>query len=276
MTIISLWDRVEEAAAFVKVQYNLSPEVAIVLGSGLGAVKGLMPVAEAIPYTEIPHFPESTVPHHPANLYVGVVQGVSVLLFDGRLHSYEGHSAEEVSFPVLLARRLGVKTVILTNSAGGLEKSMMPGDMMMITDQLNKTGQSPLVGEHDYRFGPRYPSMHEPYSQRLQGLLRSSAQSCKLFLHEGVYAGIVGPELETPAEAKLLQQQGASVVGMSTVLETIAAVQCGLAVVGLSVITDTVGAGSGEPIKPDAAKEAAQIAVNNMIQLIKKVLKNYV
>ncbi len=264
------WDQVAEAAQFVQASCSTPPRVAVIIGSGLGALKGLLDSSEILAYKDIPFFPQATVAHHPAKLYVGDVQGLSVLFFDGRLHSYEGLSAREVAFPVYLAKQLGVETVIVTNSAGGLQESMAPGDVMLITDQINKTGQSPLVGDYDYRFGPHYPSMHEPYDKALQELIRGDVA------HEGVYVGIVGPEMETPIEAKILGRQGADAIGMSTVLETIAAVQSGMKVLGLSVITDSAVSGGDEQVLPNAAKEAAQKASNTMIQLIKKLLKNYV
>ena len=254
----NLWEQLEEAAQCVQAFCGTPPKVAVVLGSGLGALKGLLDNPQSMAYEDIPHFPKASVAHHPAKLYVGDVQGLSVLFFDGCLHSYEGLSAREVAFPVYLAKQLGVETVIVTNSAGGLKESMIPGDIMLITDHINKTGQSPLIGDYDYRFGPRYPSMHEPYDRVLQELIRGDVA------HEGVYVGIVGPEMETPIEAKILGRQGADVVGMSTVLETIAAVQSGMKVLGLSVITDSVVSGGGEPVLPKAAKEAAQKAVNTI------------
>ena len=272
-----LWQKAEEAKAFIIEQCKCTPRVAIIAGSGLSPLSGMVQNPVVIPYSELPHFPQSLVEHHPAKLIIGTIEGVSVLLFNGRYHSYEGHRAADVAFMVYVAKLCGVTTLITTNSAGALASAGSVRSLMLITDQINSTGQTPLMGVNDYRFGPRYPSMHAAYSVALQELAQKAAEQCNIELGSGVYAGIIGPQTETPAEAKVLRNAGADIVGMSTVLETIAAVQCGLEVLGFSVITDSVAlSGNSEAITPKAAKKAAQITVNSLIQLIKKVLKNYV
>ena len=291
--VSDLWQKADEARAFILKQKTITPSVAIIAGSGLSPLSGMVQNPLVIDYKDIPHFPLSSVEHHPAKLIIGTIEGADVLLFNGRFHSYEGHNARDIAFMVYVAKLLGVELLMTTNAAGALTNKAF-GTIGLLTDQINRTGQTPLMGANDYRFGPRYPSMHEPYSKRLQELARRSAQDLSIEMTDQVYAGIIGPQTETPAEVHDLVRAGATIVGMSTVHETIAAVHCGMKVLGLSIVTDSVLSlglptkettakeqnnneqKGSEPITPKAAKKAAQQTVNSMIQLIKKVLKNYV
>jgi purine-nucleoside phosphorylase len=272
----SLFEKVTEASSFLAQKWDKKPVVAIILGSGFSSFVGSVKVDCKIDYSQIPNSPKSLVEHHKGELVLGTLSGEPVMVFNGRFHLYEGHSASDVAFPVRLAKACGVETVIVTNSAGSLVERIKSGDIAMITDQINLTGQNPLTGDNDYRFGPRFPSMHNPYSKVLQELVAKTAEKCSVKLQTGVYAGVNGPSLETPAEANMLTVLGADLVGMSTVFETIVAVQSKMEVIGLSVVTDSVSVSSKEfeeALKPAEAKKAFKIAKEDINKLIKKVVE---
>ncbi|MEM7435104.1 MAG: purine-nucleoside phosphorylase [Myxococcota bacterium] len=247
-------ERLEEAGAFVA-ERVATPEVAMVLGSGLGAFADTLGDAKVIPYVEIPHMPLSEVAGHAGNLVVGTCQGKPVAAMQGRFHLYEGYTVNEVVFGVRLMAALGARTLIVTNAAGGISSSLAPGDLMVISDQLNLTGSS-LVGE-SVAAGPRFVDMTEAFDPTLRGVAIEVAEAQGVSLAEGVYAGLLGPAYETPAEVRMLRTLGADAVGMSTVLEVIAARQQGMRVLGISCITNLASGISGAPLSHEEVTETA-------------------
>ncbi|MCB9660104.1 MAG: purine-nucleoside phosphorylase [Sandaracinaceae bacterium] len=224
---------------------HLEPEIALVLGSGLGGLADGFSEAVAIPYDELPGMPTSTVVGHRGRLVLGHFEGRACVAMQGRVHLYEGHSPSTVALGVRLMRGLGAHTLLVTNAAGGVREDLRPGDLMLITDQLNLTARTPLLGRNDDALGPRFPDMSAAYDPALRDLARRAAQGLAIGLPEGIYAGVLGPQYETPAEVRMLRALGGDAVGMSTVLEVIAARHCGLRVLGLSCITNAA-AGLGE------------------------------
>jgi purine-nucleoside phosphorylase len=232
------YSRLDEAARAVAARAVARPRIAVVLGSGLGALAEDLAEPVVIPYSEIPHFPGSTAPGHAGKLLLGRLDGQDVIMLSGRAHLYEGHMAEHAVFAVRLARILGAETLIVTNAAGAVNLSFSPGQLMLISDHINLTGQNPLIGPNDDRLGVRFPDMSEPYDSTLRSLARDVAQSLGLPIVEGVYLGLLGPSYETPAEVRMTRILGADAVGMSTVLEVIAANHMGMRVLGISCMTN--------------------------------------
>ena len=228
----------EEAAEAVRRRSAEPPEVGIILGTGLGALAEEIEVEVEIPYDEIPHFGPSTVESHSGRLLLGRLEGRRVVAMQGRLHLYEGYEAWQVVFPVRVMALLGVRTLIVSNACGGMNPLWQPGDVMLIADHINLLGTNPLVGPNLDALGPRFPDMSAAYDGELQRLAAEVALEARIPLRRGVYVAVPGPNLETPAEYRMLRGIGADVVGMSTVPEVIAAVHAGLRVLGLSIITD--------------------------------------
>ncbi len=250
--------KIELAAEFIGQQINQSPEVLLILGSGLGDVTNEITKDAEISYKEIPEFPFSTAPSHAGNLVSGEFYGRHVLVMQGRLHLYEGWKADEIAFPIRVARSLGVKKMIVTNAAGALNTSFEPGSIMMLTDHINFTGQNPLIGSHDDELGLRFPDMSDVYDKKLQGIVSNCFKNAGIKLSKGIYAGITGPSLETSAERRFLKGSGADAVGMSTVMEVIAAKQAGFEIVGLSAITNKADGGPEQ--QPDTIEEVLEYA----------------
>ena len=211
-----------------------------------------------ISYKEIPEFPFSTAPSHAGNLVSGNFNGRHVLVMQGRLHLYEGWKAYEIAFPIRVAKSLGVKKMIVTNAAGALNTSFQPGSIMMLTDHINFTGQNPLIGPHDDELGLRFPDMSNVYDKKVQGIVANCFKNAGIKLSKGIYAGIMGPSLETSAERRFLKGSGADAVGMSTVMEVIAAKQAGFEIAGLSAITNKADGGSEQ--QPDTIEEVLEYA----------------
>jgi purine-nucleoside phosphorylase len=211
---------------------------AVILGTGLGIMERDISISTSIPYSEIPGFPQSTVASHSGRLLKGTLGGKDIVVMSGRFHLYEGYSAEEITLPIRVFKLLGIKTLLISNAAGGLRKALLPGSAMLITDHMNFTSRNPLVGANKDRFGPRFPDMTQPYSKRLNNLARKYAKDTSIRLHEGVYVQVMGPSMETAAETWMLQRIGADAVGMSTVMEVIQAVHCGMEVLAISAITN--------------------------------------
>ena len=229
---------VDAAAAAVRARTALVPEAALILGTGLGGIGKAITVECAIPYSEIPGFPLSTVESHAGRLLVGTLAGRRVMAMQGRFHRYEGYSLQQVTFPVRVLRALGATTLIASNACGGMHPLWAPGDLMLISDHINLLGDNPLIGPHNTAFGDRFPDMSAPYDEALRAAARQVAAERGITLREGVYVAVSGPNLETRAEYRMLRALGADVVGMSTVPEVIVAVQSGMRVLGLSIITD--------------------------------------
>ncbi|MBI1944321.1 MAG: purine-nucleoside phosphorylase [Deltaproteobacteria bacterium] len=256
--------QVQAAAAFARDRLGERGEgavatVGVVLGSGLGHVADVVVDngGAAVEYGTIPHFPTSSVEGHKGRLVAGSVGGARVLLMQGRVHRYEGYTAAQVVFPVRVLHALGVRRLIVTNAAGGIGDGFVPGDLMLIEDHLNLTGDNPLVGANDARFGPRFPDMSDAYSARLREEADKVAAERSLALRRGVYAGLLGPSYETPAEIRMLKTLGAHAVGMSTVHEVIAANHLGTEVLGISCITNLAAGISKVKLSHDEVKETA-------------------
>ena len=231
-------ETVNAAADVVRARFSAVPDVAIVLGTGLGGLAREIDVAAAVDYVDIPGFPLSTVESHAGRLLCGSLGGKTVVAMQGRFHRYEGYSLQQVTFPIRVLRALGAETLVVSNACGGMREEWAPGDLMLIADHINLLGDNPLVGENDDRLGVRFPDMSAPYDAALRALARQVAKEQGTVLREGVYVAVTGPNLETRAEYRMLRTLGADVVGMSTVPEVIVAVQGGMRVLGLSIITD--------------------------------------
>ena len=233
-----MFGKLEETVTCVKRLTDLRPAVGVILGSGLGQLVDRMTDAVAIDYRDLPHFPAPTVAGHAGRLVIGRIEGVPVMAMQGRFHYYEGHDMRTIAFPTAFMQRFGARTLIVSNSAGGIYRDFTPGDLMLITDHLNLVGTNPLIGLNDERLGPRFPDMTEPYSLRLIALAEAAAAELGTSLRHGVYAGLSGPCYETAAEICYLERIGADAVGMSTVPEVIVARYLGMEVLGISCVTN--------------------------------------
>ncbi|MDQ3256501.1 MAG: purine-nucleoside phosphorylase, partial [Acidobacteriota bacterium] len=234
----SLYERAEHAARIIRSRWSEEARTAIVLGSGLGAFADEIEDAVVLPYTEIPGFARSTVEGHAGRLVLGKIEGVPIAAMQGRFHYYEGYQFNEVTFPVRVLGVLGIKSLVLTNAAGGLNNGFTQGALMVISDHLNLIGENPLRGANDERFGPRFPDMTEVYDREYQDIAIKESRRAGRELRRGVYAALSGPSYETPAEIRMLRALGADAVGMSTVPEAIVARQMGIKVLGISCITN--------------------------------------
>ncbi len=263
------YEQITETAAWLTERASSSPKIAMILGSGLGAMADTFEDATAISYDQIPNFPTSTVEGHAGQLVFGKLGGQDVVAMQGRFHFYEGWSLDEVTFPVRVFHALGCHTAVITNAAGGITPGMRPGDLMLITDHLNLTGVNPLRGPNDSRFGPRFPDMTEGYTFALRKLAMDVARELELPLRLGVYAGVQGPSYETPAEIKMLRTQGADAVGMSTVPEVIIASHCGMRVLGISCITNMAAGLSDLKLSHDEVTETATLVRERFQSLVR-------
>jgi purine-nucleoside phosphorylase len=235
---MSLFDRIQEAAGVVRQGTKLRPDVAIVLGTGLGGLAAEIEVEIAVPYEEIPGFPLSTVESHAGRLLLGRLGQRPVVAMQGRFHLYEGYDLAAVTFPVRVMQALGARFLFVSNACGGMNPLWGPGDLVLLSDHINLLGDNPLIGANDERLGPRFPDMSAPYDPELRALARATALELGITLREGVYVAVPGPNLETRAEYRVLRMMGADVVGMSTVPEVVVAVHAGMRTLGISIITD--------------------------------------
>ncbi|MFO7161146.1 MAG: purine-nucleoside phosphorylase [[Clostridium] cellulosi] len=261
-----------EALDYIRSKTDFKPTVGIILGSGLGKFAQEIVKPVTIPYRDIPHFPVSTVEGHKGCLVMGKVCGKNVVCMQGRFHYYEGYSMKQVVFPVYIMKQLGVRTLIVTNAAGAINKSFSPGDLMLISDHINLMGTNPLIGRNDDKLGPRFPSMTEGYSLKLRDIAKTAAANSQINLQEGVYAALTGPSYETPAEIRFLRIIGADAVGMSTVPEVIAANHCGMEVLGISCITNMASGVTEKPLDHDEVIETSRKASERFITLVKSVI----
>ena len=260
----------ERLQTAVRAHTDLRPDVGIVLGSGLGGLADAVEDAVAIPFDDLPGWPAATAPGHVGRLLLGRLDGVAVVMLQGRFHLYEGNDPGLVVQPVLLMGRLGARTVVLTNAAGGLDPTFGPGTLMVISDHLNLTGRTPLLGRNADELGPRFPDLTEVYAADLRARLHAAAAAEGIVLREGVYAGLLGPSYETPAEVRMFRSLGGDAVGMSTVLEAIACRWAGLRVAGISLVT-TPGAGyTGTPLTHEEVLQAGAEAGPRLARVIRR------
>lgn len=265
-------ESIKEAAAYIRGQKGVEPQVGLILGSGLGVLAELMENPVSIPYTDIPHFPVSTVEGHEGELLLGTIQDRPVVLMKGRFHMYEGYGPEVTAFPVRVMKELGVKSLLVTNAAGGINTSFEPGDLMLISDHLNMTGTNPLIGPNDPELGVRFPDMSQAYSRQLRQLAKEVAVGQGIALREGVYAGLLGPTYETPAEIVMLRTLGADAVGMSTVSEVIVARHAGLEVLGISCISNMAAGILDQPLSHDEVMETAEKVREKFLALVMAII----
>jgi purine-nucleoside phosphorylase len=273
VTVVGYFDRVREAADAIRARVDDVPRIAIVLGSGLGDFATTLTDAVTIPYASVPHWPASSVIGHDGTLVVGRTAGHTVAALAGRVHVYEGHDLQTVTFAIRTIGLLGVRTLILTNAAGGVNTEFAQGALMVIDDHINLIGDNPLVGPNDERFGPRFPDMTEVYSRRLRAIADKAGESLGMMLPHGVYAALLGPSYETPAEIRYLRTIGADAVGMSTVPEAIAARHMGLEVLGLSCITNMAAGVLPTPLDHAEVMETARRVRGAFIGLLEGIIE---
>ncbi|GAA4870779.1 purine-nucleoside phosphorylase [Paenibacillus vulneris] len=264
----SILVKIQEAAAYIRSQYATAPSIGLILGSGLGVIADLVENATVISYSDIPHFPVSTVEGHAGELLLGTIQGKHVLLMKGRFHMYEGYGVEVVSFPVRVMKELGVKTLVVTNAAGGINTSYEVGDLMLIKDHINFTSRNPLIGPNHNELGVRFQDMSEAYNRQLRQIAKEVAAEQGVKLQEGVYIGLLGPSYETPAEIRMMRTLGADAVGMSTVAEVIVARHAGIEVLGFSCISNMAAGILDQPLSHEEVMETTERVKPKFLQLI--------
>jgi purine-nucleoside phosphorylase len=262
----------ESAAAFLHSRTKLRPHIGLVLGSGLGSFADELTDAARIPYAHIPAFPRSTAIGHAGQMVVGLAEGIPIAAMQGRVHLYEGYSAMEVAFPIRVFGRMGIRAVVLTNAAGGINLEYQKGALVVIRDHINLQGQNPLVGPNDERLGPRFPDMTEAYSKVYRETAIAAARSLGKPIREGVYAGLLGPSYETPAEIRYLRTIGADLVGMSTIAEVIAARHIGMKVLAISCVTNMAAGVLNQALDHEEVLNAAERVRGDFVALLKAVL----
>jgi purine-nucleoside phosphorylase len=262
----------EEAARFVLARTSLRPRIAVVLGSGLGAFADELRDATAIPYEDIPHFPRSTAIGHAGRLVLGRLNDLSLAVMQGRVHLYEGYSAQQVAFPLRVLGRMGARAVVLTNAAGAINPDFGPGALVVVRDHINLQGLSPLIGPNDKRLGPRFPEMSDAYNVRFRGFALQELERMGERIFEGVYAAVAGPSFETPAEIRFLRTIGADLVGMSTAPEVIAARHMGIEVLTISVVTNMAAGVTGGKVTHEEVLDAGERVRGRLLTLLRAVL----
>jgi purine-nucleoside phosphorylase len=233
-----MFTEIQSAADFLAAKWPTVPQIGMITGTGLGSLTDKIKVDLRIPYEEIPHFPRSTIEGHKGTLVCGNLANKQLIAMEGRFHVYEGYTPEEITFPVRVMSKLGINSLLISSAAGGLNPRFKPADIMIVKDHINLTGRNPLIGPNLNEFGPRFPDMSQVYDRELIRLAREKAKEVGIPLREGIYVGIVGPSLETPAETRFLRMVGADAVGMSTVPEVIVGVHCGLKILVIVAITN--------------------------------------
>lgn len=271
---VSIFDRAQTSARFIRERINTDVDVAVVLGSGLGAFAETLENKTIVPYEEIPDFARSTVEGHSGRLVVGKLPGTSinVAVMQGRFHYYEGYSLDEVTLPIRAFGAMGVQKLALTNAAGGVNHSFKAGDLMLISDHINLMMLSPLRGKHDNRLGDRFPDMSEVYSREYRRIAKEVAAEQGVRLTEGVYMSLQGPNYETPAEIRMMRLLGADAVGMSTVPEAIVARQMGMSTLGISLITNAAAGIEDAPINHAEVMEMGHRVSNQFCELLTKII----
>jgi purine-nucleoside phosphorylase len=264
---------IERAVEAVRTTTDIEPDLAVILGTGLGGLADEIEVQAEIGYEAIPGFPLSTVESHVGRLLFGRLGGRTVAAMQGRFHRYEGYTMAQITFPVRVLRALGAETLVVSNAGGGMHPLWAPGDLVLIADHINLLGDNPLIGPNHDELGPRFPDMSAPYTPELREIARTVARELKITLREGVYVAVTGPNLETPAEYRFLRGIGADVVGMSTVPEVIVAVHGGMRVLGFSIITDQCLPDALEPADIPTIIATAKAAEPNLTRLVTGVLE---
>jgi purine-nucleoside phosphorylase len=262
----------ESAAAFLLSQTSLRPRIGLVLGSGLGDFADELSEATRIPYAQIPSFPRSTAVGHAGQMVIGKAEGLALAAMQGRVHLYEGYSPREVTFPMRVFGRMGIRAVVLTNAAGGINLNYQQGALVVIADHINLQGQNPLVGPNDDRFGPRFPDMTHAYCEEYRAALLAAAQALGKTVHAGVYAALLGPSYETPAEIGYLRSIGADLIGMSTISEVIVARQMGIKVLAISCVTNMAAGILDQPINHLEVLETGRRVREDFVALLRAVL----
>jgi purine-nucleoside phosphorylase len=274
---VTLGSRVSEAVASLRASGAvLRPAVGIVLGSGLGALADEVDAEATVPYSQIPHCPVPTAAGHRGRLILGRLEGQPVAVLQGRTHLYEGYTAEQVTFPIRVLAALGVRTLIVTNAAGGINREFRTGDLMMVSDHINFSGTNPLLGPNDDTLGPRFPDMSQAYDRALRAVAEAAAQEERIPVRTGVYVGMLGPSYETPAEIEMLARWGADAVGMSTVAEVIVARHAGLRVLGIAAITNAISRPphAPAPVTHDEVLAASRTIEPRFTRLMRKLVRD--
>ena len=271
----ALFDRIEEAAAFIRAKWSHAPAAGIVLGTGLGKFAEDIAADVVIPYEQIPHFPHSTAPSHKGQLVCGTLGGKKVIAMEGRFHFYEGYTLQQVTFPVRVMKALGAGAIVVSNACGGMNPQWERGDIMLIEDHINLLGDNPLIGPNDDRLGERFPDMCNCYDRELLKLGRKIALEENIVCHQGVFVAVSGPNLETRAEYRFLRAIGADVVGMSTVPEVIVAVHAKMRVLGVSVITDVCLPDALQPVSLPEIIATANEAEKKLRVLVRRVIAEF-
>ena len=264
---------IEESYRSIAKRVKIKPRVGMILGTGLGKLADQVAIRESISYDDIPHFPVSTVEGHAGRLLFGRLAGKNVVIMQGRAHGYEGYSLHRITLPVRVMKRLGIEILLISNAAGGLNPLFSLGDVMVIFDHINLTGQNPLVGPNLDPFGPRFPDMAAAYDRELIRTAEQAAAREKIKLQKGVYAGVVGPSLETPAETRFIRMIGADAVGMSTIPEVIVGIHCGLRILGLSAISNINLPDGMQPATLEEILKHAAVAGKKMGKIVEGVIK---
>jgi purine-nucleoside phosphorylase len=271
-TVPDAFTAATRAAKFIQSRARLRPKIALVLGSGLGAFADELASPTRIPYAKIPAFPRSTVAGHAGQLVIGKLGDVPVAVMQGRVHLYEGYSPQEVAFPIRVLGRLGIRSVILTNAAGAINRDYSQGALVAIRDHINLQGANPLMGPNDERFGIRFPDMSQAYAPEYRAIAQREAKRIGISLHEGIYAALRGPSFETPAEIRFLKTVGADLVGMSTVLEVIAARHMDIRVLGISCVTNMAAGILDQPLTHAEVMETGERVKGQFIALLRAVI----
>jgi len=268
----TMYEKIQETASWLKARMTTSPTTAIILGTGLGQLASEITDKLEFPYEEIPNFPVSTVEGHSGKLIFGKLGGIDIMAMQGRFHYYEGYNMKEVTFPVRVMYELGIKTLFVSNAAGGMNPAFKIGDLMVITDHINFFPEHPLRGKN-FPTGPRFPDMHEAYDHELINLATKIAKEKNIRLVYGVYIGVTGPTFETPAEYRMYRTLGGDTVGMSTVPEVIVAHHCGIKTFGISVVTDLGGFDNPVEVSHEEVQEAADKAQPLMTEIMREMIK---
>lgn len=269
----NLVEKIKESSEFIKKQITIEPEIGLILGSGLGVLADQIDDAVKISYHDIPNFPVSTVEGHQGQLVIGSLEGKKVIAMQGRFHYYEGYSQQEVTFPVRVMKALGVKKLIVTNAAGGVNTAFEPGDLMLIDDHINFMFNNPLIGPNHEELGVRFPDMSQAYSKELIEKTKRVASELQIDIRNGVYAAFTGPIYETPAEIRMIRTIGGDAVGMSTVPEVIAANHAGIKVLGISCITNMAAGILPQPLSHAEVIETTNLVQAKFLSLVKGIVR---